>query len=203
MRTSRIGMLLVALALLGVTAGAVAAVAKVSSGSDTTAPSRASTALAANYAALREAVGTQPEAAVPSNLAHGLPAGTVENARLLRTQVSRGRSWLATTDQGSICLIIELGATGCQDRAQSAQGMVEALGGAGGGPDFKDGQVLIYGVVPDGVKTATLYMKSGASQTLQVSDNAISADVMGPTDRVEYTNTTGRLVSIPAPSYTG
>jgi hypothetical protein len=202
MRISRFAMLTVAVCLLAVAAGAVGAVASVRHGHQTSRQPRAHASAATYYSTLRAALA--PAEAVPAGLAKGLPTSTVSKAHLLQTQVSRGRAWLAPSAAGGVCLIIEMGAASCQDDpAQAAQGTVEAVGGAGGGPDFKDGEVLIYGVVPDGVDTVRLTLKSGVSQTLAVAGNAFSADVMGPTEDVEYTDATGTAHRLPAPSYTG
>ncbi|HET6505708.1 MAG TPA: hypothetical protein VFG42_02855 [Baekduia sp.] len=186
---------------IAVTGGAVAAFASSDQGTSPDTLASPPARVAGNYSVLRAAKSASD--AVPADVAKGFAPSTLDNAHQLRTQLSRGRSWLASTVDGGICLIIELGAAGCQNADNAGRGIVEALGGAGGGPDFKDGEVLIYGVVPDGVTNATLYLKSGESQSLKVVGNAISADVMGPTERVEYTDAAGALVTIPAPSYTG
>jgi hypothetical protein len=144
-----------------------------------------------------------PADALPAKIATGLTAEATASARLVQTQVSRGRFWIAAKGDG-LCVAAEIGASACiNDPAKAAEGTAMTVGGAGGGPGFKDGEVVVYGVVPDGVRSVELYLKDGTHATYSVLGNAWTADVMGPTDYALYVDNVGTTHRLPVVSYTG
>jgi hypothetical protein len=119
-------------------------------------------------------------------------------ARKLSFASSAHDAWVVPGD-GGICIADNVGGT-CASTARAEAGhlvMTES-----GGPNQDPGEVVVVGLVPDGVTQVSLHLRGGATKPLAVNDNAFYAKVTGGTDTIEFDGPNGH-VSSDAGSYDG
>ncbi len=141
------------------------------------------------------------------------PAGMEPaQARLARTAEPGWRVWGIPASDG-ICVG---GLPPTMSGAQYGPGTV--CGGArtltvgvaqtsGAGPQgnefFKPGEVVVFGLVPDGVPEVVLDLGDGSSDHVKVEDNAFHASELQPVERIWYPGADGRPVTLGGPSWDG
>jgi hypothetical protein len=140
------------------------------------------------------------------------PAGMdPSEARLARSDEPGWRVWAIPAADG-ICvggLPPSMGsgygpASVCGGAETIADGVV-ATSGAGpkGNRFFRPDEVVVFGLVPDGVAEVVIDLRDGASQRFPVKDNAFHADLAQPTRDVWYRDGDGNVHRLGGASWDG
>jgi hypothetical protein len=160
-------------------------------GQQASAPSPADTAA---FAILRRAAtpadATQPRTPVQFSGASGA------NPSLARRAAGLGEAaaWVVP-GSGSVCLISESqngleGGAACMPDEAADAGQLVQLASSEAAP----GQVLLSGLVPDGVSSVTVGLADGSRSVLAVHEDVYAAELRGSVREVQFTSRRGAVV---------